>query len=416
MHSPRRRWVETLAPGAAVALLVLWAVWWVASLARGHLIAGDVTWVSPLPEIAADFRFSIDHVARVRSQGRNPYLESADIFCALSPYPPMLYRLVGWVTLLDPATAVWVWSATLAAVLVAGATAARSGRRALRLTVPTWPVMVVAVVFSTPALLALERGQCDPFVIAALLAAAWLLNGRGLTAEVVAGGLLGVVAWVKYYPGVALVGLLALRRGRGALAFVLVAGLIGLVDRDDVRRSIANGATLARANRVEYVAFCFPTKHAIAESWRPLWTATPLRTLRRVPGPVAAALCLVPAVALVSLRVARAADPGPLVVPYLLWLTAAATFGMPYAIDYNLVALPLAALCVWDRRDPTAVHVALGLLLLWWQPIALPIDGRLLFLFKLAGLYAVGASLARKARAAAVSTSLDRGEILRRAA
>ena len=67
------------------------------------------------------------------------------------------------------------------------------------------------------------------------------------------------------------------------------------------------------------------------------------------------------------------------------------------ANDYSLVFLPLAALAVWDRRDPLMVHVALGLLLLWWQPLALPIDARLLFVIKFLGLGAVGACLVRRA-------------------
>ena len=100
---------------------------------------------------------------------------------------------------------------------------------------------------------------------------------------------------------------------------------------------------------------------------------------------------------MIARRVARSVDPAPLVFPLFLWLTAAATFGMPYAIDYNLIPLCLAAVAVWDRRDGLAVNASMAALLVWWQPVALPVDGRLLFLVKLAALYAVGASLARRA-------------------
>ena len=82
---------------------------------------------------------------------------------------------------------------------------------------------------------------------------------------------------------------------------------------------------------------------------------------------------------------------------------------MPYSIDYNLVPLPLAALAVWDRRDPLAVHAALVLAILTWgQPLALPLAGDTLLLLKLSTLYAVGTSLALK------ETSVPPQTILRR--
>ena len=71
---------------------------------------------------------------------------------------------------------------------------------------------------------------------------------------------------------------------------------------------------------------------------------------------------------------------------------------MPYSNDYNLLPLPLCALAVWDRRDPAWVHLALGLLLACWQPVRPPVDAEVLFVIKLAALYAVGASLCARAR------------------
>jgi hypothetical protein len=115
---------------------------------------------------------------------------------------------------------------------------------------------------------------------------------------------------------------------------------------------------------------------------------------------VAAACLLVPAVAVLGRRLARtpAALHGPLIFPFFLWLTAAATYAMPYSNDYNLTTVPLAALCVWDRRDPWCVHFCMLLLVLWWQPLALPVPGEAIFLIKLAALYAVGLSLLGRIR------------------
>jgi hypothetical protein len=98
----------------------------------------------------------------------------------------------------------------------------------------------------------------------------------------------------------------------------------------------------------------------------------------------------------VSYRVARCPNPSAVLYPYLLWLAALATFAPRIANDYNFYYLPLAALAVWDRRDPLAVHVGMGLLLLWWQPIALPIGGREMFACKMLGFVAVTVSLGRR--------------------
>jgi hypothetical protein len=400
---PRRTGRPRAARAAATALglaaIGLWVAWWVASVRRDALVLGRLTWVLTLPFLAGDFTVNIDHTARVWAAGINPYRQRVDWICALCPYPPMIFRLFSWVSLVSTPSATRIWLAVMSGILVAGAIAAWRTRRALGLGEVPPAAIVAAVLYSTPAVLAMERGQCDPLAVAGLLAGAALLRWRGGWREVAAGGLLGLTAWVKYYPGLAVVGLLALRRWKAAAAFVAVAGLIGLADRDDVRRAIDNGRALANPGP-SGVASCHPTKHSIPQHWSSLWVVRRLRPLRSVPGPVAAASLLLPAIAAVSLRVGRAADPGPLVLPYLLWLTAAATFAMPYSIDYNLVALPLAALAVWDRRDPAGVHVALGSLMLWWQPFALPVGGEPLFMIKLAALYAVGACLAARAREA----------------
>ena len=84
--------------------------------------------------------------------------------------------------------------------------------------------------------------------------------------------------------------------------------------------------------------------------------------------------------------------------PYFTWLMAAATFFPPVSNDYNLFYLPLAALAVWDRRDAVVVHLLLALLLLWWQPLLLPIGAGLLMFFKLAGVAGVGLSLLARVR------------------
>jgi hypothetical protein len=320
----------------------------------------------------------------------------------------MVVRLFGWVNLLAPATALKVWMAVLMAAVVAATLAALQTRRALGLSPVPAALAVAAVGYSMPAVSALERGQVEPVTVLALLAAAWLLRSRHPWRDVAAGALLGVTAWVKYYPGAALLGLLALRRGKATVAFVLVAGLIGVIDRVEVMKSIRTGRLLAQSREARYRPV-HPLSHSIPGEWRHLWAVKPVGPLRRLPGPVAAVLVLGPAVAMVARRVARAGGDPRLTDPFFLWLTAAATFAMPYSNDYNLVILLPAAVAVWDRGDPSWVHVVLGLSTVCLQPLALPVSsavfGQVSFTVKLAALFAVGASLALRAHGWAARTS-----------
>ncbi len=127
------------------------------------------------------------------------------------------------------------------------------------------------------------------------------------------------------------------------------------------------------------------------------WFVKQVPLLQQIPGIVAAALLLLPAILVVCRKVARSSNPVPLILPLFFWLTAAATFGLPYSNDYNLITLPIAALAVWDRRDRLIIHIALGLSVIWSQPFWLPVPGQILILFKLGAVYAIGGCLAARA-------------------
>ncbi len=389
----------------ASGLIVLWVAWWVQSIRRDSLLFGEHTWVLPLKFLAGDFKVHIDHVTRIQASGVNPYFVKDDPICATFPYPPMIPRLFAWVTWFTPAQAAAIWQGALALFLAIAAYAAWRARRELGLCPVPLTVIIAALIYSTPALMAMERGQCDPLVIPAILVVSWLARSGGTRKQLVAGGLLGVTAWLKYYPGFAVFGLLALRRWKAAAAFVVVAGLIGVFDRAEVRRSIDNGKSFAlEARKAPFVS---PVTHSIASNWKAIPIVRHFRPLRKIPPMVAAAVLLLPVTLVVSLKVARSRNPSPSLAPYLLWMTAVATFGMPYAIDYNLVSLPLVALFVWDRRDPVIVHVAMGMLLFWWQPIAINVGGEILLFAKLTALYAVGFCLTRRAEEASQAALIE---------
>jgi hypothetical protein len=407
---------RALVPAGAAVLIACWLAWWVQSLRQDSLVLGVRTWVPTLPFLAGDFRVHIDHVTRLYTSGVNPYLQADDWVCAAFPYPPMVLRLFFWLSFVSTAAATRIWLTALAVIFALGAFGAWRTRRDLGLAPVSLVLVTAAVLYSTPVLMALERGQCDPLVIPALLVAAGLLRRQAPWPETVAGALLGASAWLKYYPGAAAVGLLACRRPRALAAFVAVVGLVGVVDRHEIQRAIENGQAIAQLVPRRHPIH--PLRHSIVEDWSSLGLVRRSRPLRQIPPPLAAACLLVPAVAVLGRRLARtpAAHHGPLIFPMFLWLTAAATYAMPYSNDYNLTTLPLAALCVWDRRDPWSVHLGMLLLVLWWQPLALPVPGEAVFLIKLAALYAVGLSLMGRigeAVAAVATAGARRPDILR---
>jgi hypothetical protein len=245
-------------------------------------------------------------------------------------------------------------------------------------------------------------------VVLPLIVASWLLVRQGGVAQIASGVLLGASSWLKYYPGLTFVALVALRRPKALLAFVVVAAVIGWVDFDGFQQSIKNGA-MAQAVMADKVPHVHEIKHSIVENWKSMKFVRRVHLLREIPGSVAAAALLLPAIVLVSRRISRVPDPRPLIFPYLLWLTAAATFGMPYANDYNLVPLLLAMLAVWDVGDSWRLQVLLGLSMLWFQPFWLPLGGQILMVLKLLALYGVCWSLAN--RAAGSNSAAPLGEL-----
>jgi hypothetical protein len=232
------------------------------------------------------------------------------------------------------------------------------------------------VLFSTPVLFALERGNIDLVVLLAILVALRLMRDRSPAGDGLAGVVLAIAAWTKLYPGLLVLGLLALRRGRVLLCFVLAGGVIGTRRRRRARavpgEQPADGGACSRGGEDGVV---HPLQHSLTGLWRHLWVETPLRPLLAdIPGRYAAAVLLPPLLLWVGIRVHRCPDRSRLAYPFLLWIVAVATFVPPVANDYNLFFLPMAALAVWDRRDPVWVHMMMALQVLCAAADNLPID------------------------------------------
>jgi len=342
-----------------------------------------------MPAFGCDFYRHVDRPARIWWNGGNPYADQECFFA----YPPSEMRLFAWVNCLNPRTALMVWLIVMTAIIAAAAWAASRWRRDLSLGEISPLAAIVLMLFSTPVLFAMERGQYDPLSLLPILAALPLLKHKSGWVQFLAGAILCIAPWVKAYPGLIAVGLLGLRRWRALAGFVIVGVVVALLDFAELQRFFVNNNL--HIQKAEDLTRVFPNgpcpwNHPLALSVSCLWLRTEYRWLGFLPGKIIAAGLLLVPLAWVTYHVFRSPGRDKVAYPYLLWIVALATFVPPISNDYNLCFLPLAVLAVWDRRDPLLVQVGLALLLLWWQPISMSTTGYPMLAAKLLGLYATG--------------------------
>jgi hypothetical protein len=377
---------------AALIALALWVVWWGIALVRLDLpLAG---WSNFVPLFGCDFTTQTDYAARTWSGFADPYADHRHLF----HYPPIVIRLFAWTPYLSIPAALRIWVVVLALLIVAGTFVAWQTRKELELEPLPLPVALAGVLFSFPVVFALERANFDLITLAAILLAVRLDRRGGPFAEIAAGCLLAVGPWVKIYPGLIGVGLLALRRYRVLGGFVAGGIAIGLAAPAETLRSLeVLRLAMERSRDVPFGSW----SHSLSLAWINVGffaAQAGFSAPAKVPSALVAGAVVAPALAWVCWRVHRCEERRRLTYPLLLWVVALGTFVPEIANDYSLVFLPLAVVAVYGRRDPLLVHVAMALLLLPMQPIALPLNPFLLLSFKLAGVLAVGAMLVRRAR------------------
>jgi hypothetical protein len=385
---------------AGVGLLLLWSGLWLVSVSNDRLAGGQWSWLPSAPFLGCDFDINY-YATRTWIGGGDPYLD----YCrngspgAKYDHPPLVLPLFAWCNLLPRRAAVLLWLVVQAGIAILAGVACWRTRRELGSSRVPLPLVLAAVLLSFPVLFEMERGNWNSLVLLLLLLAARSLRGRTLAADLAAGLCIGLAAWIKMYPGLLFLALLALRRWRAAAVCGTVGLLIGLASlpyalqfRTNIEESCAPMIVFCKGAYVTWY-------HSLSASWPRVCADVHCAGLaRRLPGTVGWALLVLPMAFVVSYRVARAADPSRLLYPYFLWLTAAATYLPLIANDYNLLFLPLAALAVWDRRDRVAVHVVMAAVLIWWQPFALPVSPQFLFYCKLVGLGVVAVSLGGRAQ------------------
>jgi hypothetical protein len=394
---------ERLLRGLGSSLLVAWSVWWLVSILHHELLGAARTWIVH-PALGADFWSQTDYAARRWVAELSPYGDGAQLF----HYPPIVVRLFAWTPFLSPVAAMRVWIFVNVVIVCAGTWVAHRHRRSLGLGRAPFPLVLAAVLFSFPVLFELERANFDLITLVAILGCSGIAQRQFRHADLLGGVVLSVGPWVKLYPGLLAVSLVALRRWRMLVGFILGGLAIGLAAPAETLYSFRVLRLAVEAVRpVVLEADYFVWAHSLTNFWAKLahgsegsalsWTA-------RVPPLVFSVVVLAPLIAWVHLRVARTARPSALSYPLLLWTVSAASFVPEIANDYSLAFLPIAAVAVYRFADPWRTQVGMALLVLWCQPLRLPIAGEWLLWAKVAGLAAVGAGLVERARTAPALT------------
>jgi hypothetical protein len=429
-----RRWGHVLLAVIGCALLGVWAVWWYVSLHNGQMWGKDLLRIPVWRHLGLDFRHNY-LAAQHWLHGGNPYLEEFGDWRGKFAYPPVLLPLFAWTGLFGQTRAMILWMGAITAIVGVGAWMVARTRAALGSVTLPLSFMLGLLLLTQPVLFATERGQADAVVLAMIVVAALALQRRASwTRDIVIGVCLAIAAWVKVYPVVLVLGLIALREWRALGVSIVAAALIGLIPYSMTMQFI-EASRAAQQDRVGFLSeiyqwlhnpsqhrpaqlTLYPTisvdSHSLTTYWGSFWTYTHLWSLQRTPGVIGAALVLGPPTIWLSVRMLRATarTRAALAYPYLLWLAAMATFVLPVSYDYNLFFLPLAALAVCDRRDPVVVPLALIAMVVWAQPFKVPVPSAkdLLFFLKLLSLMGAGISLLVRAREQDQATLSDAPE------
>jgi hypothetical protein len=230
-----------------------------------------------------------------------------------------------------------------------------------------------------------------------LLVACWLFEKKDARAEFLAGCILAVGFWVKLYPGLMGLGLLSLRRYRAAAGFIVGIIVIFLIwPKETISSFDILHLAVARMKFLTTLEPMAPWSHSFSVAWVKVALAISPK-LMAIPGDAVAAAVVLLMSGSVCWKLYRSPGCEALAYPLLLWLNALGSSVGVIANDYSLAFLPIAAVAVHSFRDPWFVRIAMGLLVIWWQPFDLHIPAGVMLVIKVLGLASVGASLVYRA-------------------
>jgi hypothetical protein len=209
---------------AGFVAIALWVAWWGHAIYGLYLVGDKYTQVR-LPMFGADFWSQSDYAARLFAKGIDPYASRGHLF----HYPPIVIRLFLWTPHFPVETALRIWVVFLILLIVLGTLAAVKARRRFAVGQLPASLAIALVLFSSPVIFQLERANFDLITLAAILIALPLFRRETAATDFLAGCVLAVGPWVKLYPGLMSLGLLALRRWKALAGFVVAGAVIGLL-------------------------------------------------------------------------------------------------------------------------------------------------------------------------------------------
>jgi hypothetical protein len=286
-----------------------------------------------------------------------------------------------------------LWLFVIAAIAAWGVATALQSRQQLDRWPLPWPFALAVILASTPVLFAMERGNCDILVLALTMLGLLALRRKTWQADLLAAALFAIGAWIKLYPGLLLLPLLALRRYRAAAFFTLSGILLYLLTFPFMQQWLE----VFHHELGNYKIYFHTSAHGLAGVWEYIFTHTVFSFMLHLPPQLGAALVMLPVALAGSVAVWFCPARQRLAFPLFLFILATATFVPAVSNDYNFFYLPLAAVALWDKRDPLPVHILMAYYALAWQPVKLPIGPDLLLLFKFLGLLGVGLALIHNA-------------------
>lgn len=406
-----------------VLLLAVWFVWWAVSIAKYHLSGAEYTWIPAHVTLGLDFLHNylgVNHWLH----GGNPYHEHFGDPRGLYSYPPVVLLLFVWCWdgLLSLRQATSIWAMFIALIVSWGVRRALDLRSSQCLFPIAWPTGLSLVLLSLPVVFAMERGNGDAIVLAAILVASYLLTSKkSWFWQGVAGGLLSIAIWIKVYPVLLVGSLIAGRHFKAALLGVVAFVAIGVIPWNATRAWIetsgqnqqARTAVIAEALRWIHtpgtVQFLLspddpsPIGHSFGAFWTRFGQLYAIGPIYFFPGQIASGVVLCSIGLLIARRLWHSPLRSSLAYPSLLLATTLGTFMMPWSYDYNLIFLPLLILSVWDTRDPRWVTWLIVLGVLGLCPIRLPgTPAEAMFMSKCCMLAAGVVCLCRRAAGKAV--------------
>lgn len=406
------RWQHAL----GLVLLLVWVGWWGLSLSLDNprLMASERTYFyeAAWPYLGFDFLHEYSG-GQALVHGQNAYqaIEYHPVYKKFQ-LPPAVLPLFAWCGLFPPDSqvkialpagefvqpypfkAVVLWYAILTGIFGWATYAVCKARAKLGLGTLAWPLALALILLSYPGLFTFEHGASDPLILLLMILGLAALRKKSLRWDLAAGLCLALAAWLKLYPAVLLIALLGLRRWRAAgamLGGMIVIGLLSLPWLGQWTAALQEYPTTLTQLPL--------ASHSLVAGWPLIWQKSVLVAVGDLPAQLGAALFVLIPGLLVTWCVYRSDRREDLALPYLLWMTALATFGptlLADSPDYNLFFLLLAALGVWHWRDPIWVQLLAVFLILWWQPMLIAQTSYANLLLKVFGVLAVGLSLMAK--------------------